>query len=62
MVRDKEEPIVADALPEHPFPFLAVQSFHIALEGIGFHLCDYARHALLNGFWEFAKSLLCVFG
>jgi hypothetical protein len=62
MIRDKEEPIVADAPPEHPFPFLAAQGFYIALERVGFHLCDYARHALLNGFGKFAKVLLCVFG
>jgi hypothetical protein len=62
MIREKEDPVVTDAPTETPFPFLAVQSLHIALEGIGFHLREYPRNALLNGFGELAKVLLCIFG
>src|SRR6266851_7473458 len=47
MIREKEDPVVADPPTENPFPFLALQSLHIALEGIGFHLREYPRNALL---------------
>jgi hypothetical protein len=45
MICDKEEPVITDTLAKHAFPFRAVQSFHIALEGVGFHLREGPRDA-----------------
>lgn len=49
MINGKQKAIVAKASTECAFPFFALESFHVALEGIGFQLDDEASDASLNG-------------
>jgi hypothetical protein len=62
VVHGKEETVVAKAAAENAAPLFTLKGFHISLKRAGCHLSDYARDALLNGFWKAAEILLGIFG
>jgi hypothetical protein len=62
MVGDEEDAVIADAPTENALPFVAVERFDIALEGVGCHLVENTSHAFLNGLREVFKILLGVGG
>jgi hypothetical protein len=61
MINGKKQAIVAEAPAEHAFPFPALESLHIALEGIGFHLSNDASNAFLNGLGKAANIFFGAF-
>jgi hypothetical protein len=58
----EEEAVVANSTAEDTMPLFAFKSFRVSLEGIGCHLGDDARYALLNGFRKAAEILFGFFG
>ena len=58
----EKDSVVAQTPAEHTFPFIALKSFHIALEGVGLHLAKRAGDLLLKGLGKIAQVPLRVFG
>ena len=61
MVDGEEEPVVADALPEDSFPFVALKGFYVSLERVARHLRDHARDTLLDRVRQNGEIGLSVF-
>jgi len=54
VIGHEKDPVITDSPAEDPFPFVALETFHFALEGIRLHLCQRARDAFLDRLWQAA--------
>jgi hypothetical protein len=61
VIGHEEDPIITDSPAEDPFPFVALEAFHVTLEGIRLHLGQCACDALLDRFRQAAQILLASF-
>jgi len=61
VVGGKQQALVAEAAPEHAFPFLTPKGFHVVLERVCFHLGDDTNDPFLDGLGQAPKIFLCVF-